>query len=102
MASASAPYRFIGCMYFLVHNEPAKDLILVHTVQLESIIKAHFSGRMVSIGISDIAFASIYSEKTRLKKLLMKMIILIIITVNIVIITINKSQQSTVLAGARN
>ena len=28
------------------------------------------SGRMVSSGISDIAFASTYSEKTRLKKLM--------------------------------
>ena len=26
-------------------------------------IKAHFSGRMVSIGIGDVAFASVYSEK---------------------------------------
>ena len=53
-----------------VANEPAKDLILVHTVQLKSIIKAHFSGRMVVSGINDVAFASIYSEKTRLKKLI--------------------------------
>ena len=28
-------------------NEPVKDLILVHTVQLIPMIKAHFSGRMV-------------------------------------------------------
>ena len=27
-------------------------------------IKAHFSGRKVSSGMSDVAFASIYSEKT--------------------------------------
>ena len=27
-------------------NEPANDLILVHTVQLKPMIKAHFSGRM--------------------------------------------------------
>ena len=45
-------------------NEPAKDLILVHTVQLKLMIKAHFSGRMVSSGISDVAFASLCSEKT--------------------------------------
>ena len=57
MASASTPSA----------NEPAKDLILVHTVQL----KSHFSGRMVSSGIGDVAFASVYSEKTRLKKLMM-------------------------------
>ena len=35
-------------------NEPAKDLILVHTVQLKPMIKAHFSGRMVPSGISDV------------------------------------------------
>ena len=74
-------------------NEPTKDLILlmlkitisnisngysmyidykrknlVHTVQLKPMIKAHFSGRMVSSGISDVAIASIHYEKTRLKK----------------------------------
>ena len=57
-------------------NEPAKDLILVHTVQLKPMIKAHFSGRMVSSGISDVAFASVHSEKTRLKKLIMIIIII--------------------------
>ena len=30
-------------------NEPAKDLILVHVVQLKRMIKVHFSVRMVSI-----------------------------------------------------
>ena len=35
-------------------NEPAMDLILVHTVELKPMIKAHFPGRMVSSGISDI------------------------------------------------
>ena len=34
-------------------NEPAKDLTLVHTVQLKAMIKAHSSGRMVSTSISD-------------------------------------------------
>ena len=63
MASASTPAA----------NEPAKDLILVHTVQLKPMIKAHFSGRLVCSGISDVAFTSVYSEKTRLMKL-MKMI----------------------------
>ena len=47
-------------------NEPAKDLNLVHT------------GRMVSSGISDVAFASVHSEKTHLKKLIMIIIIIII------------------------
>ena len=52
MASASTPSA----------NKPAKDLILVHTVQLKPMIKAHFSGRMVSSGISDVAFAYVQSE----------------------------------------
>ena len=56
-------------------NEPAKDLILVHTVQLKPMIKTHFSGRMVSSGISDVAVASIHPEKTCLKKLMMTIII---------------------------
>ena len=68
MASASTPSA----------NEPAKDLILVHTVQLKPKIKVQISGRMVSSGVSDVAFASVYSKKTRLKKLMMKMIIIII------------------------
>ena len=70
MASASTPSA----------NEPAKDLILVHTVLLKPMIKAQISGRMVSSGKSDVAFSSVYSEKTRLKKLMMmKMTIIIII-----------------------
>ena len=57
-------------------NEPCKDLILVHAVQLKPTIKVQISGRMASIGISDVVTASVYSEKTRLKKLMMmKMII---------------------------
>ena len=35
-------------------NELVKDLILVYTVQIKPMIKAHFSGRMVSSGISDV------------------------------------------------
>ena len=54
MASASTPSD----------NESAKDLIFVHTVQLKPIIKAQISGRMVSSGISDVAIASVHSEKT--------------------------------------
>ena len=64
MASVSTPSAI----------EPAKDLILVHTVQLKPMVKAHFSGRLVSSGINDVAFASLYSEKTHLKKLMMKII----------------------------
>ena len=69
MASASTPLA----------NEQARDVILVHTVQLKPMIKAQISGRMISSGISDVAIASVYSEKTRLKKLIM---IIIIITSN--------------------
>ena len=57
-------------------------------------IKAHSSGRVVSTGVSDVLIASVYSEKTRLKKLMMmKMIIIIII--------MNKSQETTVFSGRR-
>ena len=57
MASTSTPSA----------NEPAKHFNLVHTVQLKPMIKAHFSVRMISSGISDVAFAFIHTEKTRLK-----------------------------------
>ena len=51
---------------------------------------------MASIGISDVVTASVYSEKTRMKKLMiMKMIIIIII----IIIIMNKSQELTVFPG---
>ena len=42
----------------------------MHTVQLKPTIKAQISGRMASIGISDVVSASVYSEKTPLKKLI--------------------------------
>ena len=74
-------------------NEPAKELILVHTVQLKPMIKAQNSGRMVSSGISDVAITSVHSEKTHLKKCMMIMIIIMLL---------NKSQETTVLAGAKN
>ena len=51
---------------------------------------------MASIGISDVVTTSVYSEKTRMKKLMMmKMIINIII----IIIIMNKSQETTVFHG---
>ena len=53
-----------------------KDLILVHTVKVKPMLKEHSSGIMVSSGISDVVIASIYSEKTRLKKLIIKIIII--------------------------
>ena len=37
-------------------------------------IKAHSSGRKVSSGRTDVVIASVHSEKTRLKKLMMRII----------------------------
>ena len=54
-----------------------KDLILVHRVQLKPMIKAHSSGRMVSSGIRDVVITSVHSEKTRPKKLIMMLIMII-------------------------
>ena len=79
MASASTPSA----------NEPVKDHILAYTVQLKPLIKAQISGRMVSITINDVAFASVHYEKTRLKKLIMIIIIIIV----------NKSQERMVFSG---
>ena len=73
IASASTPSA----------NEPAKDLTLVHPVQLKPMIKAQISGRMISSSISDVVIASVHSEKTRLKKL---------------IIIMNKSQETMVFS----
>ena len=66
-------------------NEQAKDVVLVHTVQLKPMIKAQISGRMISNGISDVATASVYLKKTRLKKLSM-----------ITIMLMNKLQETMV------
>ena len=43
---------------------------------LKPIIKAQISGKLVTSGISDIAVASVHSEKTRLKKMIMIIIII--------------------------
>ena len=51
---------------------------------------------MASIGISDVVTASVYSEKTRMKKLMMMMKMIIII---IIIIIMNKPQELTVFHG---
>ena len=67
MASASTPSA----------NEPAKDLTLVHTVQLKRMTKSQISGRMISSCISDVAFTSVNSEKTSQKKLMIMIIIII-------------------------
>ena len=68
-------------------NKHGKDLILVHTVWLKPTIKEQISGRMVSNGISDVATASVYTEKNRLKNLMMMM--------KRIIIIMNKSQETT-------
>ena len=52
----------------------------IHAVELKPTIKVQISGRMAYISISDVVTASVYSEKTRLKKsmIMMKMIILVL------------------------
>ena len=67
MVSASTPSA----------KEPVMDLILVHTVQLKPMINADFSGRILSSGISDVAFTSVNSEKTHLKKLMIMKLLLL-------------------------
>ena len=47
----------------------------VHTVKLKPIIKAQISGKLVSSGISDVTIATVHSEKTRMKKMIMIIII---------------------------
>ena len=66
---------------------------LVHAVQLKPTITVQISGRMVSIDIKDVVTASVYSEKTRMKKLMMMKMIIIII------IIMSKSQETTVFYG---
>ena len=62
-------------------------------------IKAHFSGRMVSIvlSLSDIAFTSVHSEKTRLKKLMMMKMIMMMM----MMLIMNKSQETTFFSGCQ-
>ena len=57
----------------------------MHTVKLKPTINVQISGRMASIGISDVVTASVYSEKTHLKKLLI----------------MNKLQESTFFCGCQ-
>ena len=75
-----------------ITNDPAKHLILVHTVQLITNDKSTFLRNNGNSGISDVAFASVYIEKTRLKTF-MKMMIMIII------IIMNKSKEMMVFSG---
>ena len=72
----------------------SKDLILVHTVQLKQMIKAHFSGRLVTSGVSDAVIASVHYEKTRLKKFMKMFMIIIIIMKN--------CKKRRFLVGTRN
>ena len=76
------------CQLKAISQFARKDLILVHAVQLKPTIKVQISGRMVSIGISDVVTTSVFSEKTRMKKLMMMKMIIIII--------MNTSQETTV------
>ena len=62
------------------------------TVELKPIIKAQISGRMASIGISDVVTALVKSEKTHMKKCMMSVII-------IIIIIIYKLQETMVFGG---
>ena len=62
-------------------------LILIHTVKLKP-IKEQISGKLVTSGVSDAVIASVHSEKTRLKKMIM-----------IIIIIMNLSQEMTVFGG---
>ena len=64
-------------------------LIVVHTEKLKLTIKGTISGRMLSSGISHVAFASVYMEKTRLKKC----------WIMIITIMMNKSQELTFFHG---
>ena len=55
--------------------------------KLKPIIKSQISGKFITSGISDVATASVLSEKTRMKKLIM------------IIIIMNKLQETTVFHG---
>ena len=58
---------------------------------VKTMIKAQISGRMASIAISDVVTASVNSEKTRMKKCMMIMMM--------IIISMNKSQETMVFSG---
>ena len=53
---------------------------------------------MISSGISDVVIASVYSEKTCLKKVMMMMKMMMMI---IIIIIMNKSQEIVVFSGCQ-
>ena len=58
-------------------NEPTRASHLCNIVKLKPMIKAQISGKLLTIGKSDIVTASVYSKKTCLKKLIMVIIIII-------------------------
>ena len=60
-----------------------------HSKAKKLIIKGQISGKLVTSGISNVAIVSVHSEKTRLKKMIMI----------IIIISMNKSQESTLFGG---
>ena len=78
--------------------DPAKDLILVYTVQLKPMIKTHSSVRMVSSGISNVVIASVHSEKIRLMKLMMMMKMMMVM---MMIIIMNKLPETIVFSGGQ-
>ena len=72
VAKASTP-----CEYLLIDTKFVSILLLVsiffrgllvHIVKLKPVIEAKISGKLVTIGISDVATASVHSEKKHLKK----------------------------------
>ena len=72
----------------IIHNQlicpPGPHFSIHSTAKTND--KSTISERMASIGISDVVTASVYSEKTRLRKLMMIMIM-------------NKSQEMAVFSG---
>ena len=68
---------------------PVNAWCYIHTVKLKPIIKDQIPGKLVTSGISDVATASVHSEKTWTKKWIMIIIIIIM----------NKSQELTVFHG---
>ena len=70
-------------------NEPARAPHFSPHRKAKAMIKGTISGRMLSSDINHVAFALVYSEKTRLKKC----------WIMIIIIITNKLQETTVFHG---
>ena len=85
MASVSTPSA----------NEPTNNLIISpHSTAITNDKSTNLKKNGISSGISDVAFASVLSEKTDLKKLMMMM--------KKIIIIIKNSKKRQFLAGTRN